>query len=48
MVYLYTFLNLALDGDELWGLKLKVKKKTKYKAIGDTSRDLQGDNKSCK
>jgi hypothetical protein len=26
---------------EWWGLKLNVKKKTKYMAIGDTSRDLQ-------
>jgi len=26
---------------ELWGLKLNVKKKTKYMAIGDTTRDLQ-------
>ena len=33
---------------ELWGLKLNVKK-TKYMAIGDTSRDLQlEDGKSCK
>jgi len=28
------------DEYELWGLKLNVKK-TKYMAIGDTSRDLQ-------
>jgi len=29
-----------IDEYELWGLKLNVKK-TKYMAIGDTSRDLQ-------
>ena len=29
-----------IDGYELWGLKLNVKK-TKYVAIGDTLRDLQ-------
>jgi hypothetical protein len=26
---------------ELWGLKLNIKKKTKYMSIGDPSRDLQ-------
>ena len=41
-----------IDEHELRGLKLNIKK-TKYMAIGDTSRDLQledgeGDNKSCK
>jgi len=30
-----------IDDYELWGLKLNVKKKTNYIAIGDTSRDLQ-------
>jgi len=30
-----------IDEYELWGLKLNVKKKTKYMAIGDTARDLQ-------
>jgi len=29
-----------IDEYELWGLKLNVKK-TKYMAIGDTSKDLQ-------
>jgi len=29
-----------IDEYELWGLKLNVKK-TKYMVIGDTSRDLQ-------
>ena len=32
-----------IDEYELWGLKLNVKK-TKYVAIGDTSRDLQLDD----
>jgi len=30
-----------IDEYELWGLKLNIKKKTKYMAIGDTSRYLQ-------
>ena len=30
-----------IDEYELWSLKLNVKKKTKYMAIGYTSRDLK-------
>jgi len=36
-----------IDEYELWGLKLNVKK-TKYMAIGDTSRDLLEDGKGIK
>ena len=39
-IYYEYMTRKLIDEYELWGLKLDVKK-TKYMAIGDTSRDLQ-------
>jgi hypothetical protein len=38
------FTRKLIDEYETWGLKLNVKKKTKYMAIGDTLRKLQLEN----